>query len=367
MPVKCQIEQKGTRVPDRGRHDPAAAILHSLLQMSYYFDHMSFAEIIRSFRNKRVLIIGDLILDHYIFGKVSRISPEAPVPVVDVERETFLLGGATNVANNIIALGGQASIAGIIGADSAGRALRELLDEKGVSTQGVIEDRRPTTVKTRVIAHNQQVVRFDHEDRKRLEGRSLEQFLAHVKSALKEHDAVIVSDYKKGIVSAALIKALIRYGKQNSAFIAVDPKVGHFHFYKNVSIITPNLLEASQGSGVEIRDEASLMKAGKMLMSRLSCGAVLITRGEEGMSLFERDASKAVKVTHIPTVAKKVFDVTGAGDTVIAALSLARTAGASLKDAAIIANHAAGIVVAEVGTAVATPDTLLKSLKTSAR
>ncbi|MFZ5996882.1 MAG: D-glycero-beta-D-manno-heptose-7-phosphate kinase [Nitrospirota bacterium] len=328
---------------------------------------MGFAGIINSFRNKKILIIGDLILDRYIFGKVSRISPEAPVPVVDVVNETFLLGGATNVANNVIALGGTASIAGIVGKDTAGRILKELLEEKRVAIDGVIEDKRPTTVKARVIAHHQQVVRFDREDKRKLEGKSLTQLLEFVKKAIKEHDAVIVSDYKKGVVSAELIRVLVNAARQNTTFIAVDPKVGHFHLYKKVSLITPNLMEASQGSGIEIKGEESLIKAGKTLLSRLSCKSVLITRGEEGMSLFERGRAKEVMITHIPTVAKKVFDVTGAGDTVIATFTLAHTAGASHKNAAIMANHAAGIVVGEVGTAVATPDLLLRSLTESKR
>ncbi|MBI3593312.1 MAG: D-glycero-beta-D-manno-heptose-7-phosphate kinase [Nitrospirae bacterium] len=324
---------------------------------------MGFAKIINHFRSKKILIIGDLILDRYIFGKVSRISPEAPVPVVDVVSEAFLLGGATNVANNIIALGGKASIAGIVGRDNAGRVLKQLLEERDINIDGVIEDKRPTTVKTRVVAHNQQMVRFDREDRKRLEGKNLTLLLNYVKKAIHEHDAIIVSDYKKGLVSSQLIKALVRYAGRNNTFIAVDPKVGHFHLYKNVSLITPNLMEAAQGSGVEIKDEKSLLKAGKTLMNKLSCKAVLVTRGEEGMSLFERTLPKEdIKVTHIPTVAKKVFDVTGAGDTVIAAFALAHTAGASMEDAAIIANHAAGIVVGEVGTAAAAPEVLLQSL-----
>lgn len=309
-----------------------------------------------------MLIIGDLILDKYIFGKVFRISPEAPVPVVDVVNESYLLGGATNVADNIIALGGKASLAGIIGKDDSGKILKGLLQERNIAVEGVFEDNRPTTVKTRVMAHNQQMLRFDTEDRKRLEGKGLERLLTYIKKAMGEHDAVIISDYKKGIVSAALIRALVSYAKTKGTFIAVDPKVGHFHFYKNVSLITPNLMEASQGAGIEIKDGKSLLKAGKLLMSRLSCKALLITRGEEGMSLFEKKASGEAKVTHIPTVAKKVFDVTGAGDTVIAAFTLARVAGASLVNAAVISNHAAGIVVAEVGTAVATPAGLMESL-----
>ena len=324
---------------------------------------MDFAKIVHAFKNKRVLIIGDLILDRYIFGKVSRISPEAPVPVVEVTRESFLLGGAANVANNIIAMGGNVSITGIIGKDTAGRVLRELLEERNINTEGIIEDRRPTTVKTRIIAHNQQVVRFDKEDKKRLEGKRLAGLLCYIKKAIPEHDAVIVSDYKKGVITSALIKALVKYAKANGTFIAVDPKVGHFHFYKNVSLVTPNIMEASQGSGIEIKDEKSLLKAGKALLGRLSCKSVLITRGEEGMSLFRKEGARAVTATHIPTAAKKVFDVTGAGDTVIAAFALAHTAGAGLEDAAAIANHAAGIVVGEVGTAVATPEQLIKSLK----
>lgn len=324
--------------------------------------YMGFAKIINSFKNKKILIIGDLILDRFIYGKVSRISPEAPVPVVEVVDESFLLGGATNVANNIAALGGRVSVAGVVGKDTAGRVIRELLEGKDVTVDGIVEDRRPTTVKTRIIAHHQQVVRFDREDKKRLEGKNLDLLLDYIKRAIPKHDAVIVSDYKKGVISAPLMKTLVKYAKPKNTFIAVDPKVGHFHFYKNVSLITPNLLEASQGSGVEIKDEKSLLKAGKTLMSRLSCKSVLITRSEDGMSLFEKGSSREVRVTHIPTVAKKVFDVTGAGDTVIATIALAHTAGASLEEAAIIANHAAGIVVGEVGTAVVTCEQLLQAV-----
>jgi rfaE bifunctional protein kinase chain/domain len=322
---------------------------------------MPFAKIIGSFKDKKILIIGDIILDRYIFGKVSRISPEAPVPVVDVVSESFLLGGAANVANNIISLGGKVTVAGVIGKDRAGDVVRGLMADCSIDTEGIIEDNRPTTVKSRVIAHNQQVVRFDREDRRKLEGKSLLSFLGYIKKVLPNFDAVIISDYKKGVISAPLVKAVVKFAKQKKTFVAVDPKVGHFHLYRNVSLITPNLLEASQGSGVDIRDEKSLRKAGKTLLSRLLCASVLITRGEEGMSLFEREG-RNVKVTHIPTVAKKVFDVTGAGDTVIATFAIAHAAGASLHDAAVISNHAAGIVVGEVGTAVATPESILQSL-----
>lgn len=317
---------------------------------------MKLQDIVRNFRNSRILVIGDLVLDRYIWGKVSRISPEAPVPVVEVTDDNFMLGGAANVANNIIALGGEVTVAGVAGKDRAGQVLTQLLKDRGIGCE-IFEDSRPTTIKTRVIAHNQQVVRFDREDRKGISGGILKEITSFLKHAVHEHAAVIVSDYKKGVVSRALIREILRPVKQMRKFLAVDPKVGHFHFYKGVGLITPNVAEASQGSGVEIKDEKSLVRAGKALLRRLSCGAVLITRGEEGMSLFEKE-----KITHIPTAARHVYDVTGAGDTVIAAFTLAFASGATLREAALIANHAAGIVVGEVGTAVVTPEKLQESL-----
>jgi D-beta-D-heptose 7-phosphate kinase/D-beta-D-heptose 1-phosphate adenosyltransferase len=325
---------------------------------------MDISRIIRRFRGRKVLVLGDLILDRYLFGDVRRISPEAPVPVVEVADENFLLGGAANVAHNIVALGGQVSVAGIIGRDRAGAVLKDLLEERNIGTSGIFDDSRVTTVKTRLIAHRQQVVRFDREDRKRLEGRLLADMTAYLSAAVKAHDAVIVSDYKKGVITASLMKSLVDLARAHDTFIAVDPKVGHFHLYRHVSLVTPNIAEASQGSGVEITDERSLLRAGTTLLQRLSCRSVLITRGDEGMSLFERPhASTAPRVVHIPTVAKKVFDVTGAGDTVIAAFTLAHAAGATLEGAARIANYAAGIVVGEIGTAVVTPQRLLVSLR----
>jgi D-beta-D-heptose 7-phosphate kinase/D-beta-D-heptose 1-phosphate adenosyltransferase len=325
---------------------------------------MSFDSLINSFKGKKILIVGDLILDRFIYGKVNRISPEAPVPVVEVTGESFLLGGAANVANNVLALGGIPSLAGIIGHDRAGEVLIELIKGKNINTEGIVVDSRHTTVKTRIIAHNQQVVRFDKEERKRLEGKNLLNLKKYIADAIKGHDAIIISDYKKGVITASLIKDIVKNAKKNDVFVAVDPKVGHFHLYKEVSLVTPNIAEASHGAGIEIKDEKSLLKAGKILMKRLLCKAVLITRSEEGMSLFEKDRS-AYKIVHIPTVAKKVYDVTGAGDTVIATITLAHAAGASLKEAAIIANHAAGIVVGELGTAVVGPERLMRSLRQS--
>jgi len=317
---------------------------------------MDYKKIMRGFKDKNILVIGDIILDHYIWGRVNRISPEAPVPVVEVTRESFLLGGAANVAHNIVSLGGRASVIGINGQDIAGEALMNILIQRGVNCDGIFTENRPTTVKTRVIAHNQQVVRFDREDRKYVDGKILKGILGYINSVLFHYDAVIVSDYQKGMISEELIRDIVKKTKPRDMFIAVDPKVGHFDFYKGVSLITPNVMEASSGSNIEIRDDITLLKAGRSLLKKISCKAVLITRGEQGMSLFEKN-----KVTHIPTVARKVYDVTGAGDTVISAFTLSCAAGANMEEAAVISNHAAGIVVGEVGTAVLTPEQLLKS------
>lgn len=317
---------------------------------------MKSKDIIGHFKDKNILVVGDLILDHYIWGKVRRISPEAPVPVVEVERESFLLGGAANVANNIVSLGARAAVVGIVGKDMAGEALTDLLRQRGVKCEGIFVSNRPTTVKTRVIAHNQQVVRFDREDSKYVAGRVLRGVLEHIDTLFKGFDAIIVSDYRKGMVSSGLIKGILERSKKRRMFIAVDPKVGHFNFYKGVSVVTPNLSEAASGANIEIRDEKTLLRAGRTLLKRLGCGAVLVTRGEQGMTLFEKKG-----ISHIRTAARKVYDVTGAGDTVISAFTLACTAGASMAEAAEIANHAAGVVVGEVGTAVATPRQLLES------
>lgn len=325
---------------------------------------MNYRDILERFGKRHILVIGDLIFDHYIWGNVHRISPEAPVPVVEVTRESFMLGGAANVAHNIVAMGGKASVVGVCGRDMAGKTLSDMLTEKGVDCNGIFIENRPTTVKTRVIAHNQQVVRFDREDSKYVGGTILKGVMDYIKSVVGRHDAVIVSDYRKGMVSRELIKGILgkpKPGKLRTgrgSFVAVDPKIGHFDLYKGVSLITPNIIEASSGSHAEIRDEKTLLQAGRILMRNLGCAAVLITRGEQGMSLFEKRG-----VTHIPTVARKVYDVTGAGDTVISAFTLAYACGASMEESAVIANHAAGVVVGEVGTAVASPEQIIESFQ----
>ncbi len=315
---------------------------------------------IERFSQARVLVIGDLILDHYIWGKVSRISPEAPVPVVHVHSETYQLGGAANVYNNILSLGGHADICGVVGADDSGR---RLLKELGTTRQGrggvVIDQDRPTTQKSRVVAHNQQVVRYDIERRGDIKEPIQRRVLRYVESRLRDVACLVVSDYAKGMITAPLMADLVRLAALRRIPIIVDPKVEHFSYYKGVTVVTPNHLEAGQASGIHVEDDRSVVQAGAVIRQRLGCRSVLITRGEKGMSLFEANG----ETWHIPTMARQVYDVTGAGDTVVSTLALALATGASMRDSAILANQAAGVVVGMVGTATVSADQLVEALE----
>ena len=312
------------------------------------------------FKDTGLLVVGDIMLDHFIWGRVTRISPEAPVPVVDINNESIMLGGAANVLNNIVSLGGRAHICGVIGHDEMGRRLVHELRLLNVDTSGiVVEEKRPTTIKTRVIAHNQQVVRFDRESKGDIGKDTEQKILQYATDNVKHLSGIIVSDYSKGVITKSLVKGLVKIAAKKGIPIAVDPKVSHFDYYKGATVVTPNNLEASQASGIDIVGEDGLLAAGKKLMEKLASRALLITRGEHGMSLFE----KGKKPVHIPTVAKEVYDVTGAGDTVIAVFTLALAAGASMQEAACIANHAAGIVVGEVGTATVKVEQLKRAIK----
>lgn len=313
-------------------------------------------EAVQRFSELQVLVVGDVMLDTYIWGRVERISPEAPVPIVEVGEETQLLGGTANVAHNVAAMGAKALVAGIVGNDGAGRELIRLLRRVPVPTDGlVVEDGRPTTRKTRIIAQNQQVVRFDHESRTPLQADSVKRVIAYIEKHLQRASGLIVSDYAKGMVTPGLMDALRSLVEGSDIPIIVDPKVRHIDRYEKVTMITPNHHEASRMAGVEIRDEATLIEAGRYLLGRLRCRTVLITRGKHGMSLFHQDG----RMIHIPTVARRVYDVTGAGDTAIAAVTLGTAAGLSMVDAALLANIAAGIVVGEVGTAAVSRERLL--------
>ena len=317
-------------------------------------------EILGNFKKGTVLVIGDLVMDHFICGKVRRISPEAPVPVVEINSESLMLGGAANVVNNIHSLGGRVLVCGVIGKDDAGKKLVHELKQKGIPSDGVIvEGDRPTSVKTRIIAHSQQVVRFDREKRDKIHLDAMKSIIDYTKKKIGSVGVVVISDYAKGVISEELVEEVINIARKNNKPVAVDPKVSHFDFYKNVSIITPNNDEASQASGIDIEDNASLLRAGEVLLNKLGSEAILITRGEHGMSLFENNGG----ITHIPTVAKEVYDVSGAGDTVIGSVALSIASGASFKEAAVISNFAAGIVVGKVGTATVTPKELKKAVK----
>ena len=317
-------------------------------------------EIISGFKDVRVIVIGDLILDEFLWGKVDRISPEAPVPVVAVERQSFMCGGAANVAANVRALGGKVHLCGIVGKDSRGKLMLEQLQSQKVDTGGVIIDStRPTTLKTRVIAHHQQVVRVDREDSQALEQKNWKRILSFVEKRLDRIDAILVEDYGKGVVVPGLIKELVSLGKKAKLLVNVDPKENHFSYYKKVTAITPNREEAGKAVGIRIKDKSSLKKAGEKMLSDLDCRAALVTLGEDGMCLFE----KKKRPIHIPTVAREVFDVSGAGDTVISAFTLSLAAGASFLNAAQLANRAAGIVVGKLGVAVATQEELKEKIK----
>lgn len=304
--------------------------------------------LVDKFTGKKILVVGDLMLDEYIWGKVSRISPEAPIPVVHVQRENALPGGAANVANNIRALGGQVFLAGVVGRDEAGDRLLSLLKRQGVRTDWVLRDRtRPTITKTRVIAHSQQVVRIDRERPLPLSRRLESELLERLSAGLRRVDAVVVSDYNKGLLTAAFAQGVIGLAQSQGRIVTGDPKPENIQKFHGVTLISPNQHEASQSAQMPIRDRASLLAAGKKILHTLGCEAVLVTRGEEGMSLFERGGH----VSHIHSLAREVYDVSGAGDTVISTLTLALAAGGNFREAAVAANCAAGITVAEVGVA----------------
>jgi len=311
------------------------------------------------FTDRRIVVLGDLMLDEFIWGRVQRISPEAPVPIVEVERHTLALGGAGNVAANLVALGARPALLGVAGADADAERLRAAFSDVGISSDGLVVDAsRATTLKTRIVAHNQQVVRADRETRAPISAAIEEAIIAHFTGALDTADAVVVSDYNKGLLTPRVLSETLAAARARNLPVCLDPKTRSFANYQPVTVITPNHQEAAEAAGVAIEDEAGLIEAGRRLLGAIECRAVLITRGEEGMALF----TDGGEVTHIATVAREVYDVTGAGDTVIATLGLALAAGASFAEAAILANHAAGVVVGKVGTATVTRDELLATL-----
>lgn len=323
-------------------------------------DLAKYRKIIGNFRNARVLVVGDLILDEFLWGDVSRISPEAPVPVVWVKKESFMPGGASNVANNLRSLGAEVHVAGVIGDDEYGAVLKGELEQKGIDTKGVLaETSRPTTLKTRVVAQHQQVVRIDRERVGSIETGTINRLESYIAGIMDDIDAVIIEDYGKGVITPRLLEKIVPIARSGKKVISVDPKEEHFRYYRGITVITPNNHEASRAVGFQIQDDNTLKKAGQALLSKLNCKIALITLGENGMAVFR----KGKKMEHIPTVAQEVFDVSGAGDTVIASYTLALASKADPIRAAHIANCAAGIVVGKVGIAVVTPGELIDRIQ----
>ena len=324
-------------------------------------------QLLAGVKTARVLVVGDVMLDQFIWGTVRRISPEAPVPVVEVDRESFMPGGAANVARNLTALGSSAEIYSVVGKDEPARHLTRLLAEQGVACEGVIRsDRRRTSLKTRVIAHQQQVVRFDRETQGELDERTAARLAAVVESGLDRAEAVIVGDYGKGVVTQSILDCLKRSCRERGIWLSVDPKPVHHLDLRGLSLITPNRKEAFElagavdpGKATEPLSDTALLSVVAKLQDQLLPAILLVTLGEQGMLLCQRGRAPF----HIPTVAREVFEVSGAGDTVIATFTLAIAAGASPEEAAIFSNHAAGVVVGKVGTATVSAAELVASFR----
>ena len=302
------------------------------------------------------MVLGDVMLDEFVWGEVTRISPEAPVPVVDVRRESVHLGGAANVLANLLSLGAKGAVIGAVGNDSAGERLRSSLRKLSPQAEDylVVDETRPSTTKTRIIAHNQLVVRADRELRTPVQGKIETQILSQLKEALAHAHAFVVSDYDKGVVTPRILAGILPFAYERVP-VLIDPKLRNFNFYQPATLITPNHHEALRMANLEEDSDAGLHQAAKLIRDRLHCDSVLITRGDRGMMLLESNSEPV----YVETAAREVYDVTGAGDTVIAALASGLAAGASMLEAATLANHAAGIVVGKVGTATAGTEELI--------
>jgi D-glycero-beta-D-manno-heptose-7-phosphate kinase len=310
-------------------------------------------------RDRRIVVLGDLMLDEFVWGDVTRISPEAPVPVVDIRRESVHLGGAANVLANLISLGSKGVVIGVTGDDAAGERLRGALREcnPDQSDSLVQLDReRPSTVKTRIIAHSQLVVRADREDRRPINRETEEKVIVALRQSLKNANALVVSDYDKGVVTPRILQTILPEAYERVP-VLIDPKIRNFASYKPATLVTPNHHEALRMTNLEEDSDTGLHQAASRIREQLGCDAVLITRGDRGMMLLDAGGEPV----YVKTAAREVYDVTGAGDTVIATLAAALAAGASTVESAHLANHAAGIVVGKVGTATATAEELLAS------
>lgn len=320
------------------------------------FSESRLSELLGNFSGKRVAVVGDLMVDRYYWGNVSRISPEAPVPVVEVVEESVRLGGAANVANNIQTLGGIPLLVGLVGNDHPGQMFLEILRERNLPANGIVTDAsRPTTIKTRVIAHAQHVVRIDNESKADCPDHIKHLIIDAVKYNIHDLDAIIIEDYNKGVVTKDVIHELIAVARKYDKIITVDPKFNNFLEYKHVTVFKPNRREVEEAIGGRLKTTEDIEKAGRYLLETLEAQNVLLTRGEEGMTLFEANGA----ITSVSTQADNVQDVSGAGDTVISTLTMALASGASIKEASTLANCAAGVVVASVGIVPIIPEQLL--------
>jgi D-beta-D-heptose 7-phosphate kinase/D-beta-D-heptose 1-phosphate adenosyltransferase len=317
-------------------------------------------EILGKLADARVLVFGDIMLDSYIFGDSSRLSPEAPVPIVRVDSEINRPGGAANTAANAVALGAGVKLVSLIGEDNRGQNLAELIGSEGIDTDGLVIDKeRQTTFKERVLARNQQIARVDRESPGPVSAATANLLVDNYVTSLKDIDAVILSDYGKGVVTPRTSAAVIEAARENGIVVTVDPKVEHFHTYRHVTSATPNHIEAEHAAGISASDEASFDRIGRKLLEILESSAVLITRGKDGMVLYKSDGG----TDRIPTRAREVYDVAGAGDTVIATYTAALAVGASHLEAAQLANFAASVVIAKVGTATADREEISRAIK----
>ncbi len=303
-------------------------------------------EIVQKAQKSRILVFGDLMVDEYMWGQVTRISPEAPVPIINISRGQTRFGGAANVAFNLMGLHHQPMLAGVVGDDRMGHEFLDMMRQNDLPTEGIIADpTRSTTVKTRIIGNNQHIARVDQESVEPISSATCEKLYQTVLQNIEDISAIIIQDYNKGVVVPQITKHLIELAERRGKYVTVDPKFENFFSFKNVTVFKPNTKEVEEALAMRIREEDDVMTAGKKLLSDLNCRSVLITRGASGMALFERNEEPAF----IETKARKVADVSGAGDTVIATLTYALTGGSSIREAVTLANHAAGLVCEEVG------------------
>jgi D-beta-D-heptose 7-phosphate kinase/D-beta-D-heptose 1-phosphate adenosyltransferase len=315
-------------------------------------DDAGITGILSRFQGKRIAVLGDLMLDRYYWGSVHRISPEAPVPVVEVESESVRFGGAANVANNIQALGGVPLLIGLVGIDHPGQMMAEMMSERGMDTGGLVKDSdRPTTIKTRVIASEQHVVRIDTESKAPCPENLQSSIVDGIRYHIHSLDAILIEDYNKGVITRPVIEEVLAVARKYNKIVAVDPKFDNFLEFKGVTVFKPNRRETEEVLGGRLRTDEEVELAGRKLLELLGAENVLLTRGADGMSLFERDGGSY----HLPTAAEHVVDVSGAGDTVISTLTIALAAGAPIRDACVLANCAGGVVVGSVGIVPVTP------------